>query len=223
MQHKYYYSLKLKHLECWSNFTSSNYSDFLIDDISSIGVLKATRIAIVSGDGQKKSIKNAIDRDKSILDYNIENILLGNSKLKIIFVDMLQKGDNTILGRLRNFNVVLINAKIYNGIEEYQFITTQDIANKIFSELNTSNSIKILDFNYQKINNNVILRAISRNVTDILLTDKQKKIISRARELGYFEVPRKVDLDDIAEEFGVTKMAASILLRIVIKKLLNII
>jgi len=45
--------------------------------------------------------------------------------------------------------------------------------------------------------------------------DRRK--LYRAKELGYFDVPKKIDLDDLAEEFGITKMAASILLRNIIK------
>lgn len=60
------------------------------------------------------------------------------------------------------------------------------------------------------VDSNIVLKTISRDVVDILLRERQKKIIYRAKELGYFDVPKKIDLDDLAEEFGITKMAASI-------------
>jgi len=71
---------------------------------------------------------------------------------------------------------MLVNSKIYNGIEEYQFITTHEIASKIFNELNNSNKIKLLSFNSQRVDSNIILKTI-RDVADILSTDRQKKII----------------------------------------------
>lgn len=35
------------------------------------------------------------------------------------------------------------------------------------------------------------------------LTDRQREIVSTAHELGYYEVPRRVSIDDIAAEFDV--------------------
>ncbi len=125
MQYKYY-TLRVRHLDCWSNYTSHNYSDFLIDSQTGIGILKARRMVVSFGDDIKSSIKYTMSKDKSIIDYTVDNILNDN-KLKIVLVDMLQRGDNTILSKLKSFDLMLVNSKIYNGIEEYQFITSQEV------------------------------------------------------------------------------------------------
>lgn len=45
---KYYFSIQLKHFDCWSNYTPFSYSDFLLSEQNSLGILKAKRLAIIS-------------------------------------------------------------------------------------------------------------------------------------------------------------------------------
>jgi hypothetical protein len=41
------------------------------------------------------------------------------------------------------------------------------------------------------------------------ITDKQQEAMERAREMGYYETPRKAGLGDVAEELGISESAAS--------------
>jgi predicted DNA binding protein len=41
------------------------------------------------------------------------------------------------------------------------------------------------------------------------LTDKQRDALLRAVDRGYYETPQAVSLDELAEEFGVSKSALS--------------
>lgn len=45
------------------------------------------------------------------------------------------------------------------------------------------------------------------------LTDPQRKSLRKAYNMGYFEVPRRVSLSEVADELGVSKTSASELLR----------
>jgi len=45
------------------------------------------------------------------------------------------------------------------------------------------------------------------------LTDRQREVLRRALERGYFEVPRAVSTRELAEEFGISSQALSALLR----------
>lgn len=53
------------------------------------------------------------------------------------------------------------------------------------------------------------------------LTDPQHRALCRALEMGYFDVPRKTSLDEIADELGVSGQALSTLLRRGQRNLLN--
>ena len=48
---------------------------------------------------------------------------------------------------------------------------------------------------------------------DFGLTDKQREMLTLATRRGYFDVPRKVELADLAEEVGISHQAASERLR----------
>jgi hypothetical protein len=47
--------------------------------------------------------------------------------------------------------------------------------------------------------------------------------MKKARELGYFNVPRKRNLEEVAKELGVSKMNISLSLRNILKKISNLI
>lgn len=57
--------------------------------------------------------------------------------------------------------------------------------------------------------------------TEDRLTPKQWETVSVAYELGYFEVPRRATLSDLAEQFGVTEQAISQRLRRALNTLLG--
>jgi predicted DNA binding protein len=46
-----------------------------------------------------------------------------------------------------------------------------------------------------------------------VLTDAQREALLTALEMGYYEVPRAVDLDDVGDRLGITSTAASERLR----------
>lgn len=51
--------------------------------------------------------------------------------------------------------------------------------------------------------------ATAANKTDALLTDRQKETLVAARELGYFEIPRRASLADLADHCDVSSQAVS--------------
>lgn len=217
---KYYFSIKLKHLDCWSNHTPFSYSDFLLSEQNGLGILKAKRLAIITDNEPKKVIKNVLSKDDSIIDYEIDN-LSDSNRMKIFSIEMVQKEERTVLSKLMNSDINLLSSKILGGIETYEFISSKETANNIRNSF-ASDNVKIISLSYMKINNEIIMKLLSRGVTDVMLTEKQKSIIKRAKDLGYFNVPRNIDLEDLAEEFGISKMGASLLIRNTIKKLLDI-
>ncbi|CCQ35409.1 HTH-10 family transcription regulator [Natronomonas moolapensis 8.8.11] len=53
------------------------------------------------------------------------------------------------------------------------------------------------------------------------LTETERETLVTAAEAGYFETPRELSLDDLADEFGVSKTAASMNLRRAERKLVD--
>jgi predicted DNA binding protein len=55
--------------------------------------------------------------------------------------------------------------------------------------------------------------ARGRESDSLGLTDRQRETLQTATEMGYFEVPRRVELEDLAEVLGVSRQAVSERLR----------
>jgi predicted DNA binding protein len=75
----------------------------------------------------------------------------------------------------------------------------------------------------RRITRNSVYRILSKDLFKLVLTEHEERVISKARELGYFDVPRRVKLDDLANEFRVTKMGVSLVLRKALRKLVGVI
>ncbi|MHA1329351.1 MAG: helix-turn-helix domain-containing protein [Promethearchaeota archaeon] len=50
------------------------------------------------------------------------------------------------------------------------------------------------------------------------LTYEESKILEMAIELGFFEIPRKISLEDLANRLGRSKSSLSVILRRIIRK-----
>jgi len=46
----------------------------------------------------------------------------------------------------------------------------------------------------------------------------EEEVLNKAIEMGFFDVPRKISLEDLARELGKSKSALSVILRKIIKK-----
>ena len=57
--------------------------------------------------------------------------------------------------------------------------------------------------------------------TEAALTDKQQATLVLAYERGYFETPRKVTMEELGDEFGISQQAVASRLRNGIKNILN--
>lgn len=58
-----------------------------------------------------------------------------------------------------------------------------------------------------------LVESAERDADDAALTDRQREALRTAHELGYFEVPRRASLEDVAAELDVSAASLSELLR----------
>ena len=63
--------------------------------------------------------------------------------------------------------------------------------------------------------------ADARDRDGLGLTERQRETLRTATEMGYFEVPRRVELEDLADELGVSRQAVSERLRRANKRLVE--
>jgi hypothetical protein len=193
-------------------------------EYASFNILKATRVAIVRGsqDDNRFMIKSALNNDKSIIDYEISH-LISNNRYSFYMITMLQDADSTVIGRLRAKGILMPNASIKDGKEIYEIIVSKDTEPLITKSLRKDSRVEIINLISSNLKEETLFKILSRNVMDMLLTEKEQLVMKKAKELGYFNVPRKRNLEEVAKELGVSKMNISIVLRNILKKVSNLI
>jgi predicted DNA binding protein len=193
-------------------------------EYASFNILKATRVAIVRGsqDDNRFMIKSALNNDKSIIDYEISH-LISNNRYSFYMITMLQDADSTVIGRLRAKGILMLNASIKDGKEIYKIIVSKDTEPLITDSLKNDSRVEIINFISSNLKGETLFKMVSRNVIGMLLTEKEQLLMKKARELGYFNVPRKRNLEEVAKELGVSKMNISLSLRNILKKISNLI
>jgi len=168
----------------------------------------------------EKSIGNSIIEIKHYdLDSIIEEIKIHPS---IVEFSLILKEENKI-----NINVktkdpfllygvikcgVLVNfpVKVRDGYAYWQLISKR----KSIDDLLTLFEKKGINFELLRIGNSPY------NLDDdkYKLSFEESKILDKAIQLGFFEVPRKISLEALANELGKSKSALSVRLREIIKK-----
>ncbi|QGA68100.1 helix-turn-helix domain-containing protein [Sulfolobus sp. E11-6] len=221
MSHKYI-NVVVSHHGCWSELTSGNYIDTLINiEYSSFDILKATRIAMIRGSREniKAQIKNIMTKDRSIIDFDISEVAGDSNKYSIYLISMLQEAESTMISKLRAKGTSIIGTTIQDGKEIYDIIVPKDVKALVVSALMKDDRVKIINFVEKDVDEKIIFKVISRNSLEMILTEKERMLLRKARELGYFNVPRDRNSQELAEQLGVSKMSVSLSLRNVLKKI----
>ncbi|ACP56235.1 helix-turn-helix domain-containing protein [Saccharolobus islandicus] len=225
VSHKYI-NVMVSHHGCWSELTSVNYIDTLINiEYSSFDILKASRIAMIRGSKEniKGQIKNIMTKDRSIIDFDISEIVSDNNKYSIYLISMLQEAENTMISKLRAKGTSIIGTTIRDGKEIYDVIVPRDIKTLVVDAIMKDDKVKIINFVEKDVNEEIIFKVISRNSFEMLLTEKERMLLRKARELGYFNVPRDRNSQELAKQLGVSKMNISFSLRKILKKISDLI
>lgn len=95
-----------------------------------------------------------------------------------------------------------INIDVENNSISVSFISDQEKIERIYKELDRiGNNYKILN----------VSTKLPPNIENIfmLLTDRQREIIFFAVENGYYEIPRKINTNDLANKFQMSQSAIS--------------
>ena len=142
---------------------------------------------------------------KSVFDFSIlekeENRVKFNVKTKDPFLlDAIIK-----CGVLVNFPV-----RVRDGYAFWRIISTR----KRIDELLTLFEQKSVNFTLLKIGNSPYILDDNKNK----LTFSESNVLDKAISSGFFEIPRKISLEELANELGKSKSALSVMLRKIIKK-----
>lgn len=153
------------------------------------------------------------------LDLLIEEIKNHDS---VIDFTMLEKEENRVKFNVKTKDPFLLYAAIKCGVlvnfpvrvrEGYAFWRLVSTRERI-DELLTLFEQKSIIFTLLKIGNSPYALDEDKNK----LTLSEADVLDRAISSGFFEIPRKISLEDLANNLGKSKSALSVMLRKIIKK-----
>ncbi|MFX1257643.1 MAG: helix-turn-helix domain-containing protein [Promethearchaeota archaeon] len=168
----------------------------------------------------EESIGNSIIE---IMYYNIEKIIdeiknhnsvfefsiIEQEEHKIKF-NVKTKDPYLLYGIIKCGVLVDFPIKVRNGFAYWKLISTR---NRI-DELLTLFENKDINFTLLKIGHSSYKIEDNKNKLSL----EESRILEKAIELGFFEIPRNISLENLANSLGKSKSALSVMLRKIIKK-----
>ncbi|MFX1600918.1 MAG: helix-turn-helix domain-containing protein [Promethearchaeota archaeon] len=168
----------------------------------------------------EKSIGNSVIE---IIHYNVASILEEVSNHPSVFeLSVLEKEENKIRFNVKTKDPYLLYAiikcgvlvdfpvRVEEGFAYWRLISSRDRIDQLLSLFEEKN----ITFELLRI-------GISPyNIEDdkYKLTLDELNILDKAISSGFFEIPRKISLEELANEMGKSKSALSVMLRKIIKK-----
>ena len=168
----------------------------------------------------EKSIGNSLIE---IMHYNIDSIIEEISNHPSVFeLSVLEKEENKVKFNVKTKDPYLLYAiikcgvlvnfpvRVEDGFAYWRLISSRDRIDQLLTL-----------FEQKNINFELLRIGISPyNLGDdkSKLTFDESNILDKAISLGFFEIPRKISLEELANQIGKSKSALSVMLRKIIKK-----
>ena len=168
----------------------------------------------------ENSIGNAVFE---IQHYEIKSIIAEVKKHPSVFeFSILEQEENRVKFNIKTKDPYLLYAVIRCGVlvdfpirvrEGYAFWKIVSTRSRI-DQLLTIFEEKKIEFTLLRIGN------APSNIEDDMykLSLNEEEVLNRAIESGFFEIPRKISLEGLANQLGKSKSALSVMLRKIIKK-----
>jgi len=168
----------------------------------------------------EKSIGNSIIE---IWHYDLDSIISTIKMHKSVFeFSILEQEENRIKINVKTFDPfllygiikcgVLVNfpVKVKEGYAYWKLISTRERIDQLLTLFENRG----IDFELLRIGNSPY--DIDESASN--LSFEENKILEQAINSGFFEVPRKISLEELANNLGKSKSALSVMLRKIIKK-----
>ncbi|WP_048098602.1 helix-turn-helix domain-containing protein [Candidatus Acidianus copahuensis] len=188
----------IEHENCWSKLTTEH--NVIIrtiiakpkrnpDFIFGMDEIKVERLE------NFKSFLKAFKREKTVLE------LLGisevNKRKGIYRVTFKEKYDNMIMSTLNNYLVFYMKDLVMDGVERFIVVLPRDEADLLKKDLERIGDIKYFKVKPAKLE--------ELQISPFDLTDREREVIYNAINKGFYEIPRKIGLEDLAYSMGITK------------------
>jgi predicted DNA binding protein len=151
------------------------------------------------------SIVNEIKNHASVFEFSVieqdENRIKFNVKTKDPYL---------LYGLIKHGILVEFPVKVREGNAYWRLISTRDRIDKLLTLFENKN----INFTLLRIG------KAPYNLDDerAKLSLEESNVLDKAIDLGFFEVPRNISLENLANELGKSKSALSVMLRKIIRK-----
>jgi hypothetical protein len=168
----------------------------------------------------EKSIGNSVIE---ILHYNIDSIIEKISNHPSVFeLNVIEKEENKVKFNIKTKDPYLLYAIIKCGVlVDFPVRVEEGFAYwRLISSRESIDQLLTL-FEKKKIDFELLRIGVSPYIIEdnkYKLTYDESNILDKAISLGFFEIPRKISLEELAEVLGKSKSALSVMLRKIIKK-----
>ncbi len=168
----------------------------------------------------EKSIGNSIIE---IMHYNIDSIIQDIRKHPSVFeFSILEQEDKKIKFNIKTKDPYLLYAVIKCGVLINFPVRVKDgyaywrliSSRKSIDQLLTLFEQRNIDFELLRIGKSPYLLEDEKHK----LTYDESNVLDEAISLGFFEIPRNISLEELANKLGKSKSALSVMLRKIIKK-----
>ena len=168
----------------------------------------------------EKSIGNSIIE---IMHYNIDSIIQEIRNHPSVFeLSILEQEDKKVKFNIKTKDPYLLYAVIKCGVLINFPVRVKDgyaywrliSSRKSIDQLLTLFEQKNIDFELLRIGKSPYLLEDEKHK----LTYNESNVLDKAISLGFFEIPRNISLEELANKLGKSKSALSVMLRKIIKK-----
>ena len=151
------------------------------------------------------SVINEIKNHESVFEFSV--IEQEDNRIKI---NVKTKDPYLLYGIIKYGILVDFPVKVRDGNAYWRLISTRDRIDKLLTLFEQ----KKISFTLLRIGN------APYNLDDekAKLSLEESNVLDKAIDLGFFEVPRKISLEKLANELGKSKSALSVMLRKIIRK-----
>jgi len=137
----------------------------------------------------------------------IEHYILSKSKTSVI-INIKIRSPLMLISSVESEVLLKYPIQIQNGWAKWEIYSTRTNINLFFQNLKSKQI-------------NMKLKSIGKYKEKSLLTPRQSEILNIAINEGFYEIPRKISLSDLAKKLDISPSTLSELLRRINKKLLT--
>jgi|GEM_PF-1120703 predicted DNA binding protein len=210
------YRVELLHKNCWSSEISKDYVDTIVSLNLTPPSLRALRVC----KARRSIIIETLHKNSFRKRYHITNFHINKLQSNLFLMEMEVPIAFTSVSKFLKSGINSFVQVVANNQETFYFISDSFKAKNLIKFLEKDSYIEILSIQRSKLND-VLAFVSSGALYYLAFTSKEKILINRALNKGYFDIPRKANLFDLSVELGISKTEVSALIRSAINKVIR--